>query len=195
MGFTLVPQVPKELPDNLRWHIPKPAEYDDHELLIAGPPISLHTHFTGEKTVPCPKYIEGCSVPCPRCKSVLRFTVYVPCYTTLAPAGKKLVVMGAKRTLKSLTPIAVGTVVKYTKEKKDRGTITFFKHNPSASGTQLASLRKHTPADISAYLFHIWQWRELTEWAGYEFIPSLKAQEPTPAKRITTVLKTNRRAS
>lgn len=165
-------QKASELPANLRWRVLKPAEGDQGVYVLAGDPISMHTHWSGRKTMPCPAHIEGCKVACPRCDKVLRFTCYVPCYTLLPPAGQRVVLMGAKLTDKSLTDLKVGDVMKCEREKKDRGTLLFHRHNPSCSSTQLNSIRKHCGADISPYLCHLWQWRELTEALGGLWIPS-----------------------
>lgn len=171
-------QPPKSLPPELSWRRLKVPPGIHGPFILAAQPFGCQTHHPNKRTLPCFTVMPGCTLECPFCSFPLRFTCYVP---LIAPKDKKqprIVVQGGKRTWESLQGIEPGSVVSFARGTEERATILFAASNELAvQAYKLDLWRAQLPLDFRPYLFHLWQWRELSEHFGLAFYPSIRTQE------------------
>jgi len=171
-------QPPEDAPPELNWRRMKVSAGIKPAMILAGAPFCCKTHHPLKRTIPCFTRLPGCTLPCPFCEFPVRDTVWVP---LINPAEKKLpriVVQGGKRTYESLADKKPGDVVLLARGTGDRDTI-LFNAAPEASiqGWKLDKWREQIPFDFRPWLFHLWQWRELSENFGLKFRASIRTQE------------------
>jgi hypothetical protein len=178
-------QPPRSLPSALCWRRVKVMPGIHGPYLLAAPPFGCATHHPANRTMPCFTRLPGCTLPCPFCRFAVRQTTYVG---LIDPANKKqprFVIQGGKRTWESLDGIEPGTAVTMGRGKEDRATILFSPTNELAIQAHKRDLwRVQLPLDIRPYLFHLWQWRELSEHFGLEFFSSIRTEQIEKGTRL-----------
>lgn len=170
-------QAPQSLPEHLRWRTIRLKAGTLGPVMLAGPPVGVYTHHPSTRTVPCLRTLPGCSLQCPWCRFSKRFSVWVPVFDFNARKQTQLVVLGGKRTYESIAAAAPGTLVTVTRGEKDRDTPLFRPAPEQRLSTSAAKFIGVCPVDITRYLLHLWQWRELTEHFGEQFYPSIATTE------------------
>lgn len=171
-------QPPRESPPHLNWRRYKVLPGIHGPYLLAAPPFGCVTHHPSNRTMPCFTRLPGCTLPCPFCRFCVRDTTYVALIDPKDRREPRKVVQGGKRTWKSLEGIEVGTVVTMGKGKGDRDTILFSPSNELAiAGHHRDLWRAQLPLDFRPFLFHLWQWRELSEHFDLEFFPSIRTEQ------------------
>lgn len=169
---------PLELPESHDWHYtPIAACVNRGPYLIGAPPLGFDTHHPFRKTLPCYRSLRGCTLTCPRCRFKLAYTCYVPLLDLSQCRKFRIVITGAKKTWGDVKDLPVGTVVYL-----NRGKLTLDTIRVRADGSKLDPLQekvwlKRCQDDISPYLFHLWQLRELTEHFGQTYYPSRRVLE------------------
>jgi hypothetical protein len=171
-------QPPQSLPAELNWRRLKVPPGIHGPFILAAEAFGCQTHHPLKRTLPCFTKLPGCTLPCPFCGFPIRHTTYV---ALIDPKNKKhprFVVQGGKRTWESLQGIEPGTVVSFGRGNADRDTLLFTPTNElSIQSHKLDLWRVQLPLDFRPYLFHLWQWRELSEHFGLAFYPSIRTLE------------------
>jgi hypothetical protein len=170
-------QAPQELPPYLRWRTIKVRTGTHGPLVLAGPPQGLTTHHPAGRTVPCAARLPGCSIVCPWCRFTKRFTCYVPLFDPSQRKQDRIVVMGGKRTWESVAGMQPGSLVCMLRGSGERDTTLFRPWNEAVHPAVHHRWVKQCPQDITRYLLHLWQWRELTESFKAEWFPSITTEE------------------
>lgn len=174
----LIPSTPPvELPACLNWRTIKVKPGMTGPLILAGPVAGFYTHHPADRTLPCLKRMPRCSLPCPWCRFPTRFTSYTPVIDPNAKKRKKLVVQGGKRTYESVVNGTPGQTVGTARGDGETDTVFFRAWPEQLHPSVVNRFRDDIPTDITMYLLHLWQWRDLTEHYGQQFYPSILTQE------------------
>lgn len=145
--------------------------------MVAGPGWSGQGHFSGKRTLPCAKKLPGCTLECPLCRRPQRFVAYLPVFSLRATKQPQLVIQGAKRSHATFTQFKFGDIVAVVRGNADRDTALFVASRPDGPTLDLDKFKKRGPQDITRYLLHLWQWRDLTLSFGETFYPSSRSLE------------------
>ncbi len=170
---------PVELPDSLRWRYVKFGQcVSVGPFIVGGPTLGFECHHPFKRTLPCYRFLKGCTLDCPRCRYRRQFTSYVPLIETGEPLRlARKVITGGKKVFNAMKQFAPGDLVSLSKGTHVKDTYIIRPWAGEVDPRQLAAHRKFITEDISPYLFHLWQQRELTEFFKQTYYPSLKAQE------------------
>lgn len=169
---------PESLPPEICWRRLKVTPGIHGPYLLAAPPFVCQTHHPSSRTLPCFTRLPGCTLPCPFCRHALRSTTYVGLIDPVNKKVPRFVVQGGKRTWESLAGIEPGAAVVIGRGKEDRATILFTTTNELSIPAHKRDLwRVQIPLEIRPYLFHLWQWRELSEHFGLVFHSSLRTEQ------------------
>lgn len=168
---------PPDLPPHLRWRTVKVPPGAHGPYMVAGSGWSGTTHYTGKRTVPCLRGLPRAKLECPYCKSVKRFACYLPFWNVGAVKQQMIVVQGAKRTQQTFSAFKVGDLINVVRGKAERDTPLIVAAKPSGPTCDLDKFRRRGPQDITRYLLHLWQWRELSEAFGELYYPSIRSVE------------------
>lgn len=174
-----------DLPPHLRWRTIKVRPGIHSGYMLAGAPVGVICHFSGSRTLPCVAKLTNGQMSCPLCKKPKRFVCYVPLLSLTSKKNRQHVIQGAKRTHESCSGIAAGELVNVFRGNAERDTPVIQKATSAPIGVDLTTLRKKTPYDITRYLLHLWQWRELTERFGEHHFASARSLEIEDGKRTT----------
>jgi len=147
------------------------------QFILGAPPLGLETNHAYTKTVPCYRFLKGCTLDCPRCKFKRQFTVYVPIIDIGLKKDFRIVITGGKKTWQSVQGAKVGDVIALNKGEEKKDTVLIRAWPNQVDERTLRHYRSKCIEDISLYLFHLWQCRELTEHFGLKYYPSLRIIE------------------
>lgn len=171
-------QPPRSTPPHLNWRRVKVLPGLHGPFILASAPFGVQTHHPSNRTLPCFTRLDGCTLPCPFCRFDLRQTTYVGLIDPTDKKEPRKVVQGGKRTWESLQGIAPGTVVMIARGKNDRDTVLVKETNQlSIPAHKLDLWKVQCPFDIRPFVFHLWQWRELSEHFELEFFPSIRTEQ------------------
>jgi hypothetical protein len=171
-------QPPQSLPANLHWRRKKVMPGIHGPFILAAKPFGCQTHHPSNRTLPCFTRLDGCTLECPFCKFPLRHTTYVALIDPSSKREPRIVVQGGRRTWASLQGIDPGDVVSFAKGKLERDTILFTTSNElSIQAAKRDLWRAQIPMEFRPYLFHLWQWRELSEHFGMQFFASIRTEQ------------------
>lgn len=171
-------QPPRELPPHLNFRRVKVPPGVHGPYILAAAPFGCRTHHPLNRTMPCFTRLPGCTLPCPFCKFVVRDSTYVALIDPKNKRFPRFVIQGGKRTFNSLEGIEPGAVVMMGRGKEDRATIIFSPTNELAIPEHKRLLwRAQIPMEFRPYLFHMWQWRELSEHFGLPFYTSIRTEQ------------------
>lgn len=180
-GLAMEPVIPSndppDLPECLDWRTVKVPPGINGPFMVAGPAWHGEAHFVVKRTLPCPAKLRGCKLQCPYCHKVRRFACYVPLYSLKTVKNPRMVIQGAKRTLATFKAFKVGDLVNVVRGKLERDTPLFTAAGASAPTVDLDKFKRRGSFDVTPYLLHLWQWRELTESFGQLFRPSIHTIE------------------
>lgn len=153
--------------------------------ILASEPFACATHHPSTRTLPCFTRLPNCTLPCPFCRFELRTTTYVGIIDPKDKKEPRKIVQGGKRTLKSLEGIAPGTVVMIGKGNNERDTLMFKETNQASIAHHVLDIwRVQCPFEIRPFLFHLWQWRELSEHFDLTFRPSIRTEQIEKGTRL-----------
>lgn len=175
MGI-LQPSEPVELPENLKWRYTKvkPCMMRG-PFMVAAPPLGFETHHPVRRTVPCYSFLKGCTLKCPLCRFRRQYTTYLPLFDLNEPRFYKIVVSGGKKTWSQVRDVKPGTLVALSRGNGEKDTIQVHAWPGAVDPNVLRSFQRKCIDDISPYLFHLWQQRELTMHFNQPYYPSLRA--------------------
>lgn len=177
MGI-LQPSDPVELPPTHRWTYEKIKPcISAGPYMIGAPPLGFDTHHPGKKTIPCYRRLRGCTLECPRCRFRSQYTAYVPLLNIVDPRKPRIVVSGGKKTWADVRGLTPGTLVRLNRGNFHLDTIRVVVSGEKLEPKQETVWRARCIEDISPYLFHLWQQRELTEHFGQVYYPSRRVIE------------------
>lgn len=169
---------PRQLPEELEWHIDDRTQHVGKTQLLAGRPVGLNTHRVGRRTLPCLYEFPDLGWECPNCDRQVRFTCWVPLVCTDHPA-RKHVVMGAERTWQSVKTIKDRCLVEFHMVKVIRAT-PFFQKCTTQFGLstlqRLLDVIACDSGDITRWLLHYWQWPELTRRFKQQYRESIRSR-------------------
>jgi hypothetical protein len=168
---------PPDLPLHLRWRCIKVPPGTHGPYMVAGPGWSGTGHYSGKRTMPCAAKLPGCRLECPLCRRAQRFVCYLPVFSLRATKQPQLVIQGAKRSHATFCTFKFGDIVSVVRGNADRDTPLFVGSKHSEPTVDTDKFRKRGPQDITRYLLHLWQWRELSESYGEVFYPSSRSLE------------------
>jgi len=175
MGI-LQPSEPQELPEDLKFHY-SPIKAGIHgPFMLAAPPWAGECHHPLKKTMPCLALLKGCTLPCPWCRYKRQFQCYVPYFDLSISKRYKLVLTGGKKTWADVKGLNVGDIFRVTRGTLERDTVRLHGWPESVDPNMLRVMRARCISDISPYLFHLWQYRPLTEHFRQKYRPSLRTQ-------------------
>lgn len=175
MPRSLQSSEPVELPECLKWRYTKIAPTTARgAYMLAGPPLAFECHHPVRRTFPCYKLLKGCTLECPWCRWKRQFSVYVPLFDINEPKNVKIVVCGGKKTHGDVKSMAVGSMVMLSRGTHVRDTLRIRPWPEVIDPHTYRRWRAKCVDDISPYLFHLWQRRELTEHFGHTYFPSLQ---------------------
>lgn len=165
---------PTALPENLQWRY-EPLKAGTHgPLMLAAPPLGFECHHPLKRTVPCLALLKGCTLPCPWCRYKRQWTTYVPFLDLSRSKLFKLVLTGGKKTFEDVKGLPVGCLIYAIRGANVKDTIRIRPYPEPIHQAQLAQWSRRCIDDISPYLFHLWQYRELTEHFRQKYYPSLR---------------------
>lgn len=165
---------PFELPHELGWRYEKQTEcFMRGPFVYAAPVLGFYCHHPVKRTFPCYKLLKGCTLDCPFCRWRRQYTSYVALYDPNDRKKPRKVISGGKRTYEDFSAVPVGTVVSLQRGPAKTDTIRMRVWPEAIDERQLKKWREWCVEDITPYLFHLWQRRELTEHFGYTYYPSL----------------------
>jgi hypothetical protein len=179
-------QPPPDLPDYLRWRCIKVPAGTHGPYMVAGPGWSGSVHYSGKRTLPCLRKLKGCKMDCPLCKRTERFACYLPTWSLTATKQPRIVFQGAKRTFATWKAFKFGDVVSVVKGNAERDTVLFVPSRATGPTLDMEKFRKKGEQDITRYLLHLWQWRDLSEHYGQPFYPSVRSLEIETGIRSVT---------
>lgn len=169
---------PVELPECLKWRYRKVGECMLRgPFMLASTPKGFETHHPVKRTLPCFKFLKGCTLECPFCRWKRQYTTYVPLLDLAEPKHFRIVVSGGKKTFEDVRNLAVGTLVGYSRGKAQRDTLRIRPWPEQSDAYDVKRWERKCIEDISPYLLHLWQIRELTEHFGQTYYPSLRIIE------------------
>ena len=177
MSRSIVSTPPFDLPEDLSWRRVKVGVGVSGPYILAGPVIGLYTHHPGERTIPCLARLPHCTLPCPYCRFQLRYTSYTPVIDPSVRRQQNIVIQGGKRTYQSIVGGSAGQTWQVARGSGETDTPLFRPADPQLASWAAGKWHKGFPFDVSRYLLHLWQWRDLTEHMGHQFYPSLRTQE------------------
>lgn len=167
---------PQELPECLKWHY-EPIKPGTHgPFMLGAPPWAGECHHPLKKTVPCLALLKGCTLPCPWCRYKRQFQCYVPYFDLQRAKRYKLVLTGGKKTWEGAKQFQVGDVFMAIRGTADRDTVLLRPWPHPLDVNSLKVMRSRITEDISPYLFHLWQYRPLTEHFRQKYRASLITQ-------------------
>lgn len=182
MGI-LQPVEPMELPESHDWHYEKIGPCVNRgPYMLGAPPLAFETHHPYRKTIPCYRFLKGCTLQCPRCRFQRQYTCYVPLLDVSNPRRCRIVVSGGKKTWSDVRELQPGTVVYLNRGKLTLDTIRVKATGDKLEPVQEKVWRGRIQPDLSPYLFHLWQIRELTEHFGQTYYPSKRVAENLAAE-------------
>lgn len=166
-------------PECLRWRAVKVPAGIHRPYMKAGPGWEgiVHAVPDGKKarTLPCVAVLTDGELACPNCKYAPRYGCYLPVYACGIGKQKNLVLQGAKRTWETWSAFKFGELLAVNRGKAERDTILFTGAEKETPRCDLRLWRDAGPADIDAYLLHLWQLKELCDWHGTDWHPSSKS--------------------
>lgn len=138
--------------------------------MLGAPAWACECHHVGDRSIPCFRELPGCDLTCPTCPKRTQWTCYVPLIDCTEAKLRRIVHTGGTKTWADTRSLAVGTLVRLTRGPGQTDTLRVSLW-PSDSPMSLApvALARCMP-DITPYLLHLWQLRELTEHFGQRFI-------------------------
>lgn len=188
MGI-LQPTEPIELPETHDWHYEKIGPCVNRgPYMLGAPPLAFECHHPFKKTIPCYRFLKGCTLDCPRCRFRRQYTAYVPLLDVSNPRRFRIVVSGGKKTWGDVRALPLGSLVYLNRGKLILDTIRVKATDEKLDPLQQRVWQGRCQPDISPYLFHLWQIRELTEHFGQSYYPSkrvsenLTSSEPNPGR-------------
>lgn len=137
--------------------------------MIGAPSWGCETHHSNDRSVPCYRELHGCTLTCPRCPQRCQWTHYVPLIDCRDAKLPRIVHTGGTKTRADTINLSVGTLVRLTRGPHQTDTLRVSLW-PTDLSTALAPVaRARCMDDITPYLLHLWQMRELTEHFGQRF--------------------------
>lgn len=156
--------------------------------MIGAPSWGCETHHSNGRSVPCYRELPGCSLTCPRCPQRCQWTQYVPLIDCTDAKLPRVVFTGGTKTRADTIALAVGTLVRITRGPNQTDTlrVSLWPTDKPAALSPLA--RARCMSDITPYLLHLWQLRELTEHFGQRFIRARgrREREIPPGRKMPT---------
>lgn len=163
------PDNPQPVPECLDWRtiaIPKMLRL---AAFVAGPIVPIRAHYPANCSKPCLRWITKGKMQCPWCGLFsMRRIGYLPLY--LYPGLERRVVILCRTTMLPLLGIKTGDLVSMIQSKQpkqpakvDRCTVDY-----GTQAQQQKRIQARPPADIRAYLLHLWQLPQLSEFFGQE---------------------------
>lgn len=168
---------PPDLPQHLRWRCVKVPKGINGPFLVAGPGWSGAAHYSAGRTLPCLKFLPGCRLSCPNCHKVRRFVCYLPLWSLKATKQSQVVIQGAKRTWQTFVSSKFGDMVNVIRGGNERDTPLIGECKLAEPTLDRSKFSRRGPQDLTRYLLHLWQWRELTESFGELFHASIRSLE------------------
>lgn len=174
MPRPLQPSDPIDMPEELRWHrVRVPACVNNGPFMLAGPAWGGECHHPLKRTIPCYKLLKGCTLDCPFCRWKRQYQSFIPLFNPREKKDHHICIIGGKKTWQDVQTLRVGDWVSINKGNHARDTIRLrlWTFDVDVLLTKVWGSRVVT--DITPYLLHLWQRRELTEHFGHKFHPSL----------------------
>lgn len=152
--------------------------------LIGAPSWGCETHHIGDRSIPCYAELPNCKLPCPHCPKRCQWTQYVPLIDCTGAKPERIVITGGTKTRGDTLPLRPGAAVKLSRGPGQTDTVrvsVWPVGEPCKVPLTAAGL---CMVDITPYLLHLWQQRELTEHYGQRFYRARgRRREAPPAAR------------
>jgi hypothetical protein len=163
----------KTLPDNLQWRIIPVGPGESVEGWYAGPIVLVDVHWIAKRSFPCRRAITDGKLSC-RCEKEpmsLRTIGYVP---ILTKARDRWVVIVSEGVAAKFESIKCGSPIKLARPNKVKRPLFVSMLDDGSMGIDNTKKMRAGAAchDISEFLLHVWQDRELTEHLGARYIPA-----------------------
>jgi hypothetical protein len=163
----------KILPDNLQWRIIPVEPGDMVEGWYAGPMVLVDVHWINKRSLPCRRAITDGKLPCPceREPKSIRTIGYVP---ILGKQRERWVVIVSESVAAKMEAVKCGSPIRLSRPKKPKRPLFLSMIEDGALGIENTKKMRAGAAchDISEFLLHVWQDRELTEHLGARYIPA-----------------------
>lgn len=152
--------------------------------MLGAPSWGCETHHSNSRSVPCYRELPGCTLTCPRCPQRCQWTHYVPLIDCTDPKLRRIVYTGGTKTRTDVIHLPVGTLLAVNRGPNQTDTLRLCPW-PTTHPSALAPIAVgKCMDDITPYLLHLWQLRELTEHFGQRFYRARGRRErDTPAGR------------
>lgn len=154
--------------------------------MLGAPAWACETHHVGDRSVPCFRELPGCGLTCPMCPRRCQWTTYVPLIDMRDAGLKRIVHTGGTKTWSDTRSLAVGTLVALARGPSQTDTLRVKPYSGSGATILEPVARAKCMSDITPYLLHLWQLRELTEHFGQRFIRARgrRAKDTPPGRTI-----------
>jgi hypothetical protein len=163
------------LPNHLKWRCDTVDPGESVTGILAGPMQVIATHWNGKQSKPCCRVITGGALNCP-CSfqpMSIRTYGYVP---LLTEKMERVVVVVSATVGYTIRDVKPGRVLRFTRPKKaKRPLVVNLVNETEVNETWLKKVKPACIFDITEYLLHLWQIRELTEHFGFEYRPATSA--------------------
>lgn len=178
---------PCPLPDSHRWVYERCRScINAGPYMIGAPSWGCETHHSNQRSVPCYRELPGCTLTCPRCPQRCQWTQYIALIDLTDHHMRRVVYTGGTKTRADVISLAVGTLVSVTRGPNQTDTIRI-RVWPDDKPKLLAPIAiAKCQDDLTPYLLHLWQQRELTEHFGQRFIRARgrREREAPPARKV-----------
>lgn len=201
--MSVIPQSdPIPLPETHRWVYERCRPCLQAGPFMIGAPVwGCETHHVGNQSIPCYRELHGCSLTCPRCPQRSQWTAYIPLIECTGKHARRIVYTGGMKAYRATVGLKPGTLVCVTRGTGQTDTINVSVWPTDRHYAGPVCAAELIMPDITPYLLHLWQQRELTEHFGQRFFrargkrhaeggprPAIPRSAPSPAADIALKL-------
>lgn len=174
---------PQPLPSELRWHYVKIKPGEAVYGYVAGKMVGVWVHWLGGSK-PCRSKMTNKTLPCPHCVDDgprLRWLGYLPLWDR---SGRRVVVVVSNQVGPAVELLVYAQPVRLARTSGARDPLRVETPEPHMDMRLAERLFRDGPHDLTPWLIHLWQDRELASWlkarSGATGTGEHNAGSPTP---------------
>jgi len=184
----------REIPDPLRWRVVPIGQGEHLDGWYAGPVVTVAVHWIRKRSFPCCRLLTDGAMKCV-CETdpkSVRIIGYVP---VIAKDRERFVVIVSAAVAKRFDNIKPGAPIRLARPNaKKRPLFVSLLPDEQLGAEQTKRIRPACIHDITPYLLHLWQSRELSDHFGQQFIEAVTPHEEEDDGNTKKKLTTKKRA-